>query len=82
MYYTYMLTIDVIYIHDKISPVIPTPRTLELDFGDLEAFRPRYRCLYWLLTEKGYNVKQTLPGVDRQQSVDGVLNRASEWLGA
>ena len=77
-----MLSMDVIYQNDSISPVVPNGNPLEMDFPSLAGYRQSYKLLSWLLAEKGYTVKKDLPGVDDEQSVRNVMSRSLEWLNA
>ena len=78
-----MLSMEVIYINDKISPVFPSLKSKSLSIGGMGAFpRKSYKFLAYCLSEKGYQVKQDLPGVDDERLVEEVLNRNLSWLEA
>lgn len=78
-----MLSMEVIYINDKISPVLPASGTDIGNFEGADRFpRKSYKFLAYCLSEKGYKVKQDLPGTDNEQLVLEVLARNSHWLNA
>ena len=73
-----LLTLDAIYDRDTLTPVIPTQATaVKLD--DLGS-RTSYRCLSWVLSERGFKIKQDLPGTDRPESVAKLMKSALDWL--
>lgn len=72
-----MLTFEAIYDYDSIKPLLPTePGALQIP----PAERSSYRCMSWLLSEKGYTVSQTLPGMDRPDLVEEFMKGHLEWL--
>ena len=74
---------EVIYINDKISPVLTASGTDIGNFEGADRFpRKSYKFLAYCLSEKGYKVKQDLPGTDNEQLVLEVLARNSHWLNA
>ncbi len=76
-----MLTMEVIYIHDSIVPVVPYTGPISFDVKDMDgSMRKSYRYLSWLLAERGHTVNNELPGVDDEQSVKDVMGRSQEWL--
>ena len=77
-----MLSMEVIYLNDSISSVVPNAKPLEVDSTSLAGCRQSYKFLSWLLAEKGYTAKKNLPGVDDEQSVRNVMSRSMEWLNA
>jgi hypothetical protein len=77
-----MLSMEVIYIHDGISPAIPADIDAELraavDAGTTT--RESYKYLALVLGQKGYRVKNSLPGVDDPQRVETVMQKNLSWL--
>lgn len=74
-----MLSLEVIYVNDKISSVSPNTGS---SGSEIVANFPResYKFMAFLLAEKGYQVKQELPGVDDMPLVQKVLDRNMFWL--
>ncbi|KAL3483022.1 hypothetical protein BJX62DRAFT_249965 [Aspergillus germanicus] len=77
-----MLSMEVIYIHDAIIPAISEDMDVELrDAVDAGiATRESYKYLALLLGQKGYSVKDSLPGVDDPQRVETVMQKNLSWL--
>ncbi len=75
-----MLTMDVIYIYDSIVPAIPESRGLVIKENPKSKMRSSYRYLSWLLAESGHEVRQDLPGVDDEQSVNNIMDWGRQWL--
>lgn len=73
-----LLTLDAIYDRDTLTPVIPTQAaTIKLeDLGP----RASYRCVSWVLSERGFKIKQDLPGTDRPELVNELMESAFNWL--
>ena len=76
-----LLTMEVIYVHDSIVPVVPESGSFDVKNVD-STMRKSYKFLSWLLAEKGNKVSNNLPGVDDEESVKDVMGRSSEWLNA
>lgn len=77
-----MLSMEVIYVHDAITPAVPEELREDVYSVIAEGRAPResYRGLAYVLGEMGYQVKDTLPGTDDQSSVEAVLQRNQSWL--
>lgn len=73
-----LLTFEAIYDYDKITSVVPW-ETSRLDVSADDA-RKSYRCMSWLLSARGYQISQTLPGRDRPDLVDEFMKAHLEWL--
>lgn len=76
------MSMEVIYVNDKVAPVIPS-----LNFStiraEIEDFPCRsYKHLDYCLRRKGYRVKEDLPGVDDEILVAEMLNCNLSWLEA
>ena len=73
-----MLTLEAIYERDTIQPSFPgVPSAPPLD---IKTGRESYKCLGWLLSQKGFNVDQGLPGTDLPESVQSFMEEHSQWL--
>lgn len=76
-----MLSMEVIYINDTISPVLPFPNHENMDLRGAGNFpRQSYKLLAYCLSQKGYQVKEDLPGTDDEYLVLEVLTRNLSWL--
>ncbi|GKZ40115.1 hypothetical protein AbraIFM66950_002418 [Aspergillus brasiliensis] len=73
-----LLTLEAIYDRDLITPVIPQ-RTAEFHFP--KDARESYRCISWVLSQKGFSIKQDLPGIDDQTSCAQLMEASFNWLG-
>lgn len=72
-----LLTLEAIYNRDSITPVIPcTP----VDFHLRKSSRESYKCIDWVLSQKGFKVKLDLPGVDDPIAVSRLMDEESHWL--
>lgn len=73
-----ILTFEAIYDYEKITPILPrTNESLEISLKG----RNSYACLAWLLAKGGYNISQSLPGMDRPDLVEKCMKVHLEWLG-
>lgn len=75
----YMLSLEVIYMHDNIFPVgaSPTP-----DYSTVSDWpRSSYRFVAWHLIDRGVKPETDLPGEDDPQSEREILDRNYGWLG-
>lgn len=76
-----MLSIKVIYINEKISPVFTTLESNDWSVEKIAEFpRKSSRFLAYCLAEKGFQVKRDLPGMDDEHLVAEVFNRNLSWL--
>lgn len=73
-----MLTLEAIYERDSIIPVVPGAST-SVSFNPSTA-RQSYRCLAWLLAQKGYVINDRLPGLDWPESVQNFMDNQYQWL--
>ncbi|GKZ95767.1 hypothetical protein AnigIFM59636_009775 [Aspergillus niger] len=72
-----LLTLEAIYDRDNITPVLPgTPANIHIAPGTRES----YKCIAWLLSQKGFKVKEDLPGGDDPASCDNLMQGAFKWL--
>ncbi|KAL2836401.1 hypothetical protein BJY01DRAFT_222017 [Aspergillus pseudoustus] len=72
-----LLSLEAIYDRDAITPVLPG--------GASEVVLPvegreSYRCLSWVLSLRGFQVKQDLPGIDDPASCARLMEGALAWL--
>ncbi|KAL3442488.1 hypothetical protein BJX65DRAFT_299000 [Aspergillus insuetus] len=77
-----MLSMEVIYIHDGIIPAIPADIDVQfqaaVDAGTTT--RESYKYLALVLLQRGYRVKDSLPGVDDPQRLEAVMQKNLSWL--
>ncbi|KAE8332946.1 hypothetical protein BDV39DRAFT_215935 [Aspergillus sergii] len=72
-----LLSLEAIYDRDFITPVIPQ-RTADFNFPD--DTRESYKCISWVLAQKGFVVKQDLPGVDDSALSAQLMEASLTWL--
>lgn len=77
-----MLTLEVIYLRDSLSPAIAgIPSNLsQEDLDLLQNARASYRCAMFDVHEHGHPPNGDLPGVDRPDTVREVLARNYDWI--
>lgn len=73
-----LLTLDAVYDRDSLTPVIPA-QAAAAKFGNLGP-RMSYRWVSWVLSERGFKIKQDLPGTDQPESVIKLMESAFNWL--
>lgn len=73
-----LLTLEAIYDRDYISPTTPVSEFAELPLP--KEGRASYKCISWLLSLKGFKVKQDLPGVDDAASCTKLMKESLAWL--
>lgn len=71
--------VNSIYLYDTLIPTNPA-RVPRLDEEKLNSFRPSYRFLSYMLTERGLPARDDLPGADRPESVRAVVEEEEAWL--
>ncbi|KAJ5756889.1 uncharacterized protein N7511_007071 [Penicillium nucicola] len=72
-----LLTLEAIYDRDSITSVLPSAH---VDFGISPGSRASYKCIGWLLSQKGFKIKQDLPGVDDPSSCVKLMDGSFRWL--
>ncbi|CAM1503638.1 Fc.00g012290.m01.CDS01 [Cosmosporella sp. VM-42] len=72
-----MLTLEVIYEKDAIHPVVPDTSNATFGIGD---GRASYKCLAWVLGQKGFKIDQDLPGADVPGSAEKLMEGHLNWL--
>lgn len=75
-----LFSFECIYVRDELTPAIPG-QTISIDPAEVEGFRPSYRNLAWCLMKTGYEVDQNLPGEDKPESVESLLQEVRDWAG-
>ena len=75
-----VLSFDAIYLRDELTPVIPG-NSISIDPHELQAFRPTYRLLSYVLNKQGYTIASDLPGEDRPESVRTLMREVFTWAG-
>lgn len=73
-----MLTMECIYVHDAVTPIVPSEIRDNVSLQD--STRKSYRYLSLLLKQKGRTVNNHLAGIDDPQSVQSILERNNNWL--
>ncbi|KAH8900521.1 hypothetical protein GQ53DRAFT_633207 [Thozetella sp. PMI_491] len=73
-----LLSLEAIYDRDMIQAVKPEGMQNALVI-DAEA-RSSYQCLTWLLSQSGFEINQSLPGVDLPGSGEELVKLCLDWL--
>ncbi|CAI7670863.1 unnamed protein product [Penicillium pancosmium] len=73
-----LLTLEAIYDRDYITPTVPVSVPAEIPLP--KEGRASYRCISWLLSQKGFKIKQDLPGVDDPASCTKLMEESLTWL--
>ena len=74
-----LLTLELIYLRDLITPVYPAP---PIDFGDLSGFRKSYRFTAWSVAQRGLTIRNDLAGDDDPASMEEMINKNKAWIEA
>ena len=74
-----LLSLDVIYDRDVIFPVAPLTTPVTINVDKLGA-RASYKCVTWLLAQRGREVNQYLTGTDRPDSIKKLIDESLSWL--
>lgn len=69
----------IVYLRDGLAVVNPSAR-IELDTAKLATFRPAYRFLSYLLADIGQQPRLDLPGADRPDTVQPLIDGEQAWL--
>lgn len=72
-----LLTLEAIYDRDSITSVLPSA---PVDFGFAPGSRESYKCIGWLLSQRGFKIKQDLPGLDNPSSCVKFMDESFRWL--
>lgn len=75
-----IFSFDCIYMRDELTPAIPG-QPIGIDPAEIQDFRPSYRNLAWCLMKTGYEVDQDLPGDDRPETVETLMQEVNDWAG-
>jgi hypothetical protein len=77
-----ILSLGTIYERDSLAPASPTvhPSVTLSTNTDSPPRRNSYKNLWWLLEQRGFEIKPDLPGTDLPETVDGVMSRLFQWL--
>ena len=75
----HLVSLDCIYAHDSLTPSIPG-EAVNLNIERLKQYRSSYRCLSYMLEEKGFPVRKDLPGDDEPAMVTDICENAFRWL--
>jgi hypothetical protein len=74
-----MASFDAIYRGDEARSLNPE-RPLPVAWHEIEAYRPSYRMLCWMMVSTGLTPDDERLGEDRPEAVASFLERAREWL--
>ena len=74
-----LLTLEIIYLRDSITPVYPAK---EPDYGDLSGYRKSYRFTAWMVGQRGLTIRNDLAGEDDPKSMEELLHRNRAWIEA
>jgi hypothetical protein len=69
----------VIYLHDWIIPTVPG-EVPAISTAKLKSYRPSYRYLSYMLEGRGLPARDDLPGIDRPNLVEKLMNCETTWL--
>ncbi|KAI9367264.1 hypothetical protein BJX61DRAFT_321457 [Aspergillus egyptiacus] len=72
-----LLTLEAIYDRDTITPVL---RGTSASFPIAAGTRESYKCIAWCLSQKGFKIKEDLPGTDDPASCDKLMKESFDWL--
>jgi hypothetical protein len=75
-----ILSFDAIYLRDELTPAIPG-NSISIAPLELQAFRPTYRLLSYVLNKHGYNISSDLPGEDQPETVRTLMREVFTWAG-
>ena len=73
-----LLSLEAIYERDTITPSVPSTE-MQVNLG-IKGGRASYRCISWLLSQKGFEIDQTLPGTDIPASEAALMKTTLGWL--
>ena len=74
-----LYSFDCIYMRDELTAAIPG-QTIGIDPAEVQGLRPSYRNLAWCLIKTGYDVDPDLPGEDRPETVQTIMDEVHAWL--
>ena len=77
-----LLSLECIYIRDGIQPVIPLGEPSTLRFETTKTARSSYKYLSWHVEHVGLEIRNNLPGIDNEKSVQDVMDKNYEWINA
>jgi hypothetical protein len=75
-----IFSFDAIYVRDELTPAIPG-RSITIDADELRSFRPTYRLLAYVLSQRGYAIDPDLVGDDRPETVRDFMREVFAWAG-
>ncbi|KAJ5545816.1 hypothetical protein N7494_003401 [Penicillium frequentans] len=74
-----LVSLVVIYDRDSLVPTMPAVSSLDFAF-DFKSIRDSYKCLSWVMSQRGFQIDQTLPGTDDPDSVTKLMDEGHTWL--
>ncbi len=75
-----IFSFDAVYLRDELTPAIPG-KSISIDPRELQAFRPTYRLLSYVLSKHGYTIAADLPGEDQPETVKTLMRDVFTWAG-
>lgn len=73
-----MLTLEAIYDLEQITLAAPSDHVPDLNLP--AEYRSSYRCMSWLLAQRGFQVSSNLPGMDEPVTVEKFMKNEFAWL--
>lgn len=73
-----LLTLEAIYERDYITPTVPSSESVKLPLP--KNGRDSYKCIAWVLSQKGFKIKEDLPGVDDPSTCTRLMEDNRNWL--
>ena len=73
-----IFSLDCLYVRDELTPAI-LGTTVNIAPSEMEGFRASYRNLSYCLMKTGYEVDQALPGDDRPETVEKLMDEIDAW---
>lgn len=76
-----MLSIQMVYLQDMISPVVPESISCLSEFEEgTSTRRMSYGLLTWVMESKGKIVNDKLPGADDEELVEKMMTLNEAWV--
>jgi hypothetical protein len=75
-----LMSFEVFYMRDELAPQVPG-EVVPVKAADLALHRRSYRFLSHVLASNGFNVRDSLAGEDRPETVDALCRDIYGWAG-
>ncbi len=76
----YMVKFEAIYDNETLTPTFPTDK-IPSTRPPVE-YRESYNVLAWMMERTGFPISQDMPGLDRPETVERIMQEAFAWLKA